>query len=98
MIIYNIYKVTFQVGYSKHIRFKGALPSLGFREKPYEKILLAKDLDDVINSWSEKLMKWFPFEDGAGGSHYYTDPFFGDTIKFVSIILLHENVLSKDNS
>lgn len=64
---------------------------LGYKE--YTTIVCAKDLDSVINEWPKYLLEDYPHTEGSGGSHYATDPVYGDQIRFLSIKLLHENVL-----
>ena len=83
----QLYEVKFQVGLSSADRYNK------WRYKPYNVMVIASDLDEVINEWTKKLLSAYPYEEGSGGSHYYTDPVYGDMFKFLSIELKEEEVL-----
>lgn len=86
---YKVFEVEFSIG------LKAADTWQKFRKQP-KQIIVAKDLDSVINDWSKYLLEIFPWDEGSGGSHYYKDPVFGDMLKFLSIKELHEEVLVKE--
>lgn len=58
-----------------------------------KRLVLAKDLDSIVNDWPKYLLELVPWEEGHGSGHYSTDSIFGDMFKFTSIKELHENVL-----
>ena len=85
---FQLYDVTFQVGLKSRSKYSP------WRSTPYRVKLIASGLDEVINKWPNILMANYPVEEGSGGSHYSTDPIYGDMLKFIAIELKEEKVLS----
>jgi len=75
----KVYEIDFEIGLTTHVgkaRFT----------KPYFGVLvLAADMNEVINGWPRELLKTYPFREGSGGSHYSEDPVYGDKLIFVKI-------------
>jgi hypothetical protein len=75
----NVYFVQFKVFRKSSDSWKRNI------SKSHSTHIVARDLNEIITKWPEVLLAGFEWESGTGGSHYSTDPVYGDSLEFVEI-------------
>ncbi len=52
-------------------------------------IVVAKNLNQLFTDGTAGLLKKYPYDYGTAGSHYSTDPVYGNRLEFTDIRKLH---------